>query len=58
MVIRIVALNWNGNVAEAPITLMNARAFPSFIGEPSNGAIMLTWDEVAFAESCTLYNLH
>ncbi len=53
--VRITVTDWNGNTTVKTLTLYDNGAIPDFYATPGNGEITLSWDEVAEAESYTLY---
>ena len=55
LVIRITATDWNGNQAQASITLLDKAEIHSFSVSPGNHKVLLSWEPVPFATSYTLY---
>ena len=56
VVVRLSAEDWNGNVGETSVTLVDGGSdVPSFVTSPGNGEIQLTWDPVPMAESYSVY---
>jgi len=52
--VQITAKDKNGNVQTASITLVDEGAIPSFIAEPQNKSVRLSWNDIPLAESYTL----
>ncbi|MCK5674486.1 MAG: hypothetical protein KAH95_13990, partial [Spirochaetales bacterium] len=55
-VLKITAVDWNGNVQTSSITLnlMEGNDIPSFSVVPGNKQVTLTWDEVPFSTGYSL----
>lgn len=57
MVVRVSAEDWNSNVREVSISLVDGGAFATLTAIPGNNEVELTWDDVALANSYSVYNL-
>lgn len=55
IVIKLTAEDWNGNIKEASLTLVDQGAIPSFAADPGNANVTLTWDPVPLSERYTVY---
>lgn len=55
IVIKLTAEDWNGNIEEASLTLVDRGAIPSFAADPGNAKVTLTWDPVPLSERYTVY---
>lgn len=56
-VLRITATDWNGNSGDETITLniLDGDDIPSFTAKPGNGEVRLSWSDVPFSSSYTLF---
>lgn len=56
ILVRVTAEDWNGRVGSSTVTLHNAEnGIPTLTAETANKGVTLSWEQVALAESYTLY---
>lgn len=56
IIVKLMAVDWNGNSGVKTITLINAgNDIPSFVAFPGNHQVTLTWDPVPLTESYSIY---
>jgi hypothetical protein len=56
IIIKLTAVDWNGNIGVETISLINAgNDIPSFAARPGNHQVTLTWDSVPLTESYSIY---
>ena len=55
MIVRLEAVDWNGNRGEAELNVVDTGAIPSFQTVPGNGSVTLSWEQVPLSAGYSLY---